>query len=284
MKSRLKIRDAVKIVCGVNALLIICVICLALYLMNLFGSEVDSQESAVLMALSVIAILCSIVTVLLTRSLIQHENELTQTRSSLEELNQLNNTLRAQRHDYLNHLQVVYGLMELEQYEDANRYIERVYDDIQRVSSVLRTAIPAVNAILQAKLQMCARRDIQATVDIRSRLEGSAVPDWELCRVLGNIIDNAINALAESDVSPKQLNIRIFEDIRGFGFEISNNGPEIPESIRPKIFEAGFSSGSHKGDGMGLAICRGILSRYNGELTVVSDASRTSFLGTFPKT
>lgn len=283
MKSRLKIRDAVKIVCAVNALLIICVLCLTLYLMNLFGSEVDSQESVALVALSVIAMLCSIVTILLTRSLIQHENELTQTKSSLEELNQLNNTLRAQRHDYLNHLQVVYGLMELEQYDDANRYIERVYDDIQKVSSVLRTAVPAVNAILQAKLQMCARRGIEARVDIRSRLEGSAIPDWELCRVLGNIIDNAINALAESDVSLKQLEIRIFEDIRGFGFEISNNGPEIPENIRPRIFEAGFSSGSHKGDGMGLAICRGILARYNGELTVSSNPARTSFLGTFPK-
>lgn len=279
----MKIRDTVKIVCALNALLIVCVLLLALYLMNLYGSDVDRQESVVLVALSVIAMLCSLVTVLLTRSLMAREYELDQTKTSLEEINQLNNTLRAQRHDYLNHLQVVYGLMELEQYEDANRYIERVYDDIQRVSSVLRTAIPAVNAIIQAKLQMCARRGIETTVDIRTRLEGSAIPDWELCRILGNIIDNAINALSTADVSPKRLEVRIIEDIRGFGFEIANNGPEIPESIRPRIFEAGFSSGSHRGDGMGLAICRSILTRYNGELTVSSDATRTSFLGMFPK-
>ena len=68
--------------------------------------------------------------------------------STIEAMESLNNTLRAQRHDFLNHLQVVYSLMEMEEYGEANAYIEKVYGAITAVSRVMKTANPAINALL----------------------------------------------------------------------------------------------------------------------------------------
>ena len=76
---------------------------------------------------------------------------------TIKNLERFNSTLREQRHDYLNHIQVIYGLMELEEYEEAKKYMEPVYKDILKVSKALRTAQPAVNALLQAKLQMAEK-------------------------------------------------------------------------------------------------------------------------------
>lgn len=63
---------------------------------------------------------------------------------TIDAMEKLNNTLRAQRHDFLNHLQVVYSLMEMEEYGEANSYIEKVYGRITAVSRVLKTASAAL--------------------------------------------------------------------------------------------------------------------------------------------
>lgn len=79
---------------------------------------------------------------------------------TIKHLEAFNKTLRTQRHDYLNHIQVIYSLMELEEYDEARNYIEPVYKDIVRVSKALKTSKPAVNALLQAKLQMAEKNEI----------------------------------------------------------------------------------------------------------------------------
>ena len=66
------------------------------------------------------------------------------------ELESLNREMRVQRHDFLNHLQVVYSLIEMNEPGEAIAYMDKIYDDMQRVSRMMRTACPAVNALIQA--------------------------------------------------------------------------------------------------------------------------------------
>ncbi|HIU34360.1 MAG TPA: Spo0B domain-containing protein, partial [Candidatus Pullichristensenella excrementigallinarum] len=82
------------------------------------------------------------------------------------QLEDLNATLRAQRHDFKNHLQVVFGLIELREYQEAQEYIERVYGDVELVGRSLKTAIPAVNALFAAKMADCEEKGIQMDVQI----------------------------------------------------------------------------------------------------------------------
>ncbi|WP_426348087.1 sensor histidine kinase [Alloiococcus sp. CFN-8] len=195
---------------------------------------------------------------------------------TINQLRELNKTIRAQRHDYLNHIQVVYGLLELKEPEEALKYMEPVYKDIIKVNKALKTSEPAVNALLQAKLAIAEEKHIDMELSITSELKELPITSWELCRILGNILDNSIYALEEIKAD-KKLYLEINEDMAGFGFSIVNNGPKIPGEIIDDIFKEGFTTKGNKGEGMGLYIVKELLDNYKGKLKVISDAGHTEF-------
>ena len=206
-------------------------------------------------------------------------NNLIDTMKYLEEFNK---TLRTQRHDYLNHIQVIYSLMELEEFDEARNYIEPVYKDIVRVSKALKTSKPAVNALLQAKLQMAEKNEIDMELEIKSDLKLLNMEPWEFCRVVGNIIDNAIFAL-KLKPNNRYILVEFAEDIQNIKINISNNGYNIPKEIIDDIFKEGFTTKGDKGDGMGLAIVKEIVETFSGTIAVASNEERTSFEIVIPK-
>ncbi|MBR6786779.1 MAG: Spo0B domain-containing protein [Clostridia bacterium] len=197
----------------------------------------------------------------------------------VSQMDALNRTLRAQRHDFLNHLQVVFSLIEMEEYQEASDYIEKVYGDMQSVSRAMRTDNPAINALLRAKIASCEQAGIQVTLHALGSWKNLPMPAWEMCRVFSNIIDNAADAL--KNTTEKQLSISLKEDLHGFSFSVSNNGPMIPPQIARSIFDAGVSSHG-EGRGMGLYIVRTTIENYGGNITVHSDAAQTTFAGFIP--
>ena len=199
--------------------------------------------------------------------------------SMVSQMDALNRTLRAQRHDFLNHLQVVFSLIEMEEYQEASDYIEKVYGDMQSVSRAMRTDNPAINALLRAKIASCEQEGIQVTLQALGSWKNLPMPAWEMCRVFSNIIDNAADAL--KNTTEKQLLINLKEDLHGFSFSVTNNGPMIPPAITRRIFEPGVSSHGD-GRGMGLYIVRTTLENYGGSITVHSDAAQTTFAGSVP--
>ncbi len=213
-----------------------------------------------------------------TRKLLSQVDDMDETISTMESFN---NTLRAQRHDFLNHLQVVYSLIEMEEYQEANAYIEKVYGAITSVSRVIRTANTSVNALLQVKTAACEKAGVKVDVNIQSAWKHLPVPGWEMCKVLSNLIDNAIDALKEID-GERRLTITLTEDLRTYRFSVSNNGPMIPLKSQQAIFLAGVTTKS-TGHGMGLFIARKTLQDRGGDLVLVSDAEKTEFSGFVPK-
>ncbi|MFH1880427.1 MAG: ATP-binding protein [Bacillota bacterium] len=210
------------------------------------------------------------------RRLLQiHDLERTNT-----QMDDLNHTLRAQRHDFLNHLQVVYSLMEMNEYAEATDYLEKVYGDIRAVSSFLSTRSTPVNALLNVKAGACTQENIDLQLDIKSPLISLQMPAWELCRVLGNLIDNAMDA-AKQAAAPR-IRLSIAEDIRAFRFAIENNGAVIPEALRATVFEEGVST---KGEnrGMGLSIVKKTLESYGGAVFSESGENGTTFTVSLPK-
>lgn len=199
---------------------------------------------------------------------------------TIDAMEKLNNTLRAQRHDFLNHLQVVYSLIEMKEYKEANDYIERVYGSIASVGKVLRTANPAINALLQVKLGVCEKAGIQVKLDIRSAWKDLSIPGWEMCKVLGNLLDNAIDALQE--VSDRRLTLTLTEDLKAFRFSVKNSGPMIPVKLQASIFQPGITTKA-AGHGMGLFIVRRTVQEWGGDIRLISDAKETEFSGFIPR-
>ena len=200
-------------------------------------------------------------------------------KDALNHVERLNVELRTQKHDFVNHLQVVFSLVEMEENAEACKYIEKVNGDMQRKSLVARTERPAVNALLQAKLGDCETRGIDAKLRIMSNWQLLPIEEWEMCRVLGNIIDNAIEAMGSCN--EKRLEIELYEDGMGYGFSVANNGPKIAPAVLERIWWRGFST---KGEnrGMGLHIVKSIMNNGGGSVEILSTEEMTVFTGYLP--
>ena len=203
-------------------------------------------------------------------SLLRAYNHALSAEQAIVDLESLNRTMRAQRHDYMNHLQVVGALLDLAEYDEAKNYLSKVSTDLQSISRALKTAHPAINALLQAKLLKCEKHGILLELDISSRLDNLPLPSWELCRILGNLIDNAIEAIDGEKPSMPRIRLTIADSGGDTTVRVCNNGPRIPNEIQEDIFLPEFST---KGEerGMGLAIIREILSDCGGSICLYAE-------------
>ncbi|MDO4306145.1 MAG: Spo0B domain-containing protein [Eubacteriales bacterium] len=203
-------------------------------------------------------------------------------RESMQNLENLNSRLREQRHDYLNQIQIVYGLLELGEYEDARDYMRPVFKDIMKVNRALKTAQPAVNALLQAKMETAEKQGIDFYLEVGTQLSDLAMEPWELCKVLGNLIDNAVTAVSGLP-GERRISLDMREAKEFYQIAVRNNGPEIPEQHRKQIFNQGFTTKKEEGHGMGLAIVASVLKEAKGGIRFESDHNETVFIVTVPK-
>lgn len=209
----------------------------------------------------------------------RRERTISELQLSNGQMDALNLKLRAQRHDFLNHLQVVYSLLEMGESNEAADYLETIYNQLKSVSKVLRTRVTAFNALLQVKNAACEEKGIALEMDIRSTLDGLTVPAWGLCCIIGNLMDNAMDAVGGMRDGRIWLNVR--EDLHNFYFTVRNNGAPVPEELRQSIFEPGVST-KGEGRGMGLSIVRQTLAEFGGTIAL-EDGGETAFTVTVPK-
>ena len=98
--------------------------------------------------------------------------------------------------------------------------------------------------------------------------------------MLGNIIDNALDAMKET--KKPVLTIDLSEDLKTFRFAVANNGPDIPPEDQERIFLSGVTTKA-EGHGMGLFIVRDTLREAGGDISLASGDGQTVFSGWVPK-
>ena len=282
MRRTIDIKKAARYAIILNAVQIAAAVAIALLVLL---TDVEARASwryiAALVCVSALLVICGAIVDIgnaLSADRIKRQSEMLE--EAYAQLESLNGALRAQRHDFRNHLQVIGGLLEMGESDEAAKYIDRVYGSVGALSAQLRTASPAVNALLRVKTAEAQKRGVAMDVIVRSAWEGLPTQGWEMCRVLGNLIDNAMDAL--KDTPSPRVTVTLGEELRALIFSVENNGPEIPMEIREKIFQPGFTTkGGERGQG--LAIVREIIAGYGGELTLESDENHTAFCGRLPR-
>lgn len=255
-------------------------ICVIFWLFVGFGVSVP--KDTVIYVIMMMVTVCSVIIML--SAIIMERLYISDVQNSLSDLEQLNIKLRKQRHEYLNEMQVVYGLLEIDEPDEALKYLKPVYEDVSRVGKALKTSRPALNALLYSKMELAKSKNINLCVEVSSDLKYVNIPQWDMCKIFANIIDNAITALEEDkERENKNINVQISENAGEYLFIISNNGPVIPKEKIPQIFKNGFTSKHDEGHGLGLGIVRDIVDEYNGVIEVSSEINRTSFGVCIPK-
>ncbi len=283
LREKLNVKKAARFAVTVNALQVAAMIAVLLYAIFRDRPEGRAVEIAAIAAALLIVSWGAVLDIREALSAGRIADQARMLEEAYGQLEDLNATLRKQRHDFMNHLQVVFSLLELNDPGEAMKYVENVYGDIKKTGSVLKTAIPAVNALIAAKRQDLEEKGIALDIRIAAPWRDMPVPGWEMCRVLGNLIDNARDALIEDASNPdRRVTLVIDESPRAYSFRVENNGPAIDPAIQRSIFQMGFTTKSD-GHGSGLAIVRDILEHYGGGIDVESDASRTAFIGNVPK-
>jgi len=283
LTERLNVKKAARFTVAINVLQVAALVAVLVYTVVHAPTEGRHVEIAAVAAALLIVTWGAVADIreaLNARRIVEQAKMLEEANRQLEDLN---GTLRKQRHDFMNHLQVVFSLLELNDPGEAMKYVESVYGDIKRAGSALKTANPAVNALIAAKRQDCEAHGIALALHIHSPWQGLPVPGWEMCRVLGNLIDNARDALLEApDRQGKRIDLTIDETPGAFTFRVANNGPAIPPQLHRSIFQMGFTTKSD-GHGSGLSIVEEIVKAYGGEIAVASNDSITEFIGSIPK-
>jgi len=175
---------------------------------------------------------------------------------------------------------VVYSLLQMEENQEAIDYLEKIYSQLQTVNRVLRTKMTAFNALLQVKSAAAEKRGIHMEMDIRTTMERLGIPPWELCCVVGNLLDNAMDAAAFA--AEPYIHLTATETLSQITLRVENNGATIPAPIRARLFEPGVTT---KGEnhGMGLSIVQKTLDQYGGTIAAEAGEHFTAFTITLPR-
>ncbi|KEF36865.1 histidine kinase [Schinkia azotoformans MEV2011] len=196
----------------------------------------------------------------------------------IDELEKMIEQWRSYRHDFHNHIEVLYILMDEEKYAEAKQYMTNFHNKVIESQSLFPFKQPAIQALLKAKMVQAEEKGIQLAVKSEEILIFPQMKSYDIVLILGNIIDNAIDALYDSNQQLKQIEISYQKVLNIFLLEISNNGPMIPPELKEKLFTKSFSTKTEKKhQGMGLPTIYKIVESYNGEISVQSDENTTNF-------
>lgn len=179
-------------------------------------------------------------------------------RKYCDEVRGMYTKMRAWRHDYHNHIQALQASMALGRYEEVNAYLRQLNDDLTQVDTSVKTGRVMVDAILNGKINIATQNGIP--VNAKATIpEGVPVSDVELCVIIGNLLDNAVE---ENKKLPSQERfIRIYVGRKNTQLYLAvTNAAGKKHARRGSLFPSS-KGGDH---GFGLARVESVVTKYGG--------------------
>jgi len=195
--------------------------------------------------------------------------------TTLTEVRQYSEDLRAQTHEFNNKLHILFGFLQLRRIDDAINFIKEVSVSQQVNSDIFENKIrdENVQAILLGKIAKASERKTKFSISPDSSLDTmpSHIELLPLLTIVGNLIDNAFDAVKQiSDGNVSFFATDLGNDII---FEVTDNGLGISEENLPLIFKKGYS-GKGENRGFGLNNVMQEIERLDGEIEVTSDVQK----------
>lgn len=190
--------------------------------------------------------------------------------NELTRVQQYTNALRAQTHEFSNKLHTILGLLLLGKPKEAIGFIQLEKNIQQEWIRVLidKVSDPLISGILIGKLNVANELQIDLSIHPDSKLETrlADVKSEALLTALGNLLENAIDAVKDQVLSNRKISI-FFTDVGDdIIFEIEDSGVGIPDELVKFIFNQGFSLKEGENRGIGLALTKQLIENVNGAL------------------
>jgi CitB family two-component system sensor histidine kinase CitS len=203
----------------------------------------------------------------------------------LSEVERYSEDLRAQTHEFTNKLYVIFGFLQLGNYEDAVKMLQIEIDTNDTINKLVFEQIsdPKVQAILLGKIGRASEKKITFQIDDNSSLGilPEHIDSTQLTIIISNLLDNAFDEVSEN--KDKRVSFFTLDFGQYIIFEVTDNGKGIPDDKLNCIFKPGYSSKNEVGRGYGLANVDAVVKELNGTIQVSSEPNRTSFTVYLPK-
>ncbi|HWG23973.1 sensor histidine kinase [Actinospica sp.] len=180
--------------------------------------------------------------------------------------------LSASAHEAANRLHTVVTLIELDRPQDAVRFATTELAASQGLIDRLLGAVgdEAVAALLLGKISQAAERGVEIAIGEDTAAPDLAVPNRDLITILGNLIDNAVDAAAATEV-PHRVSVSLCSGAEGVRIRVADTGAGIAPEHADEIFTRGWTTKQEAGHGIGLALVRHSVGRNDGTIAIAVD-------------
>lgn len=195
----------------------------------------------------------------------------------LDAVQVMSTVLRAQRHEFANRLHLLTGLLHGGHVDEGLQYLEELLG-----SGPLGSALPGIDAIRDAYLQAflaakgAAAREAGVTLQIGENtwVPGRLILPVDVTTVLGNLLDNAIDAVRMSGNDVKVVEVELLQEAATLHITVADSGDGVSPDFVDQLFTEGTTtkpdSGLPGGRGIGLALSRQISRALGGDLWLAS--------------
>ncbi|MET9382846.1 sensor histidine kinase [Streptomyces sp. NPDC002928] len=197
--------------------------------------------------------------------------------------------LRSQAHEAANRLHTVVSLIELGRAQEAVEFATAELELAQALTDQVVAAVsePVLAALLLGKTAQANERGVELVVSEESDLDDAVLPETlparDLVTILGNLIDNAVDAAQGSGRA--RVTVTAYTEATDLVLRVSDTGAGVDPAHAELVFQRGFSTkpAGPGGRGLGLALVRQAVTRHEGVLSVAeADGGGAEFVARLP--
>ncbi len=204
---------------------------------------------------------------------LRDHTELQAVAGELDTVRGLAESLRSQNHEASNRLHTVVSLVELGRTDEALDFATEELEIAQLLTDRVVGSVsdPVVSALLLGKTAQAAERGVQLRIAEGTDVTGLPVDQRDAVTILGNLVDNAIDAVGDADT--RVVLVDLTGSPASFHLRVADSGHGLPPALVDQVFERGWStktSDGQVGRGLGLALVVQAVRKYGGHVDVAA--------------
>ena len=212
-------------------------------------------------------------------------NEIDSLSAQLSQVKRYVDNLRIMRHEQLNRMTTLSGLLHMGRYEEAIRFIQAQSEHAQELLDFIssRFSSPTLCGLLLGKSARAREKGVELNFDPACAMDKPFAPllEAELISIIGNLLDNAIEATQRAPLAHDPVEVLIKLNERELIIEVADRGVGITPAIRERIFERGITTKTRGDHGIGLYLIESYVTQAGGSIEVADNTPRGAIFSLF---